>query len=89
MKPEARGIQKRSQLNLFKEVSVAQQVYVTVAVVESHSRPGVSYTVKRSGLTGTLSCNCPAWIFQSAAAVDRKPCKHIKQLAAENGHSNI
>jgi predicted nucleic acid-binding Zn finger protein len=55
--------------------SKQQILSITIAEVKSFSKPGKSYTIKRSLRSGQLSCNCPAWIFQKGG--ERKSCKHI------------
>ena len=49
--------------------------YEALAEVDSDSRAGVTYTIKRDRVTGKFSCNCPAWIYQKGGG--RKPCKHV------------
>jgi len=53
-------------------------LYETLKTVESFSKAGKFYSIKRNTETGSVSCNCPAWIFQKGG--ERKPCKHIRSL---------
>lgn len=46
-----------------------------VATVESETRPGVRYEIKRAPC-GALGCSCPAYRFVKG----RKSCKHIAAL---------
>jgi hypothetical protein len=55
-------------------------LYETLGKVASFTRPGKSYTIKRSLLTGQVSCDCPAWRFQRGPTLERKPCKHIRAM---------
>lgn len=50
--------------------------------VRSSSRPGVVYEIRQSMRNGSIYCTCPSWIYQHAAANDRKPCKHIRAMLA-------
>jgi hypothetical protein len=53
--------------------------FVLVTTVKS-SAGDRRYKIKRDKTTGTLSCDCPAWIFQRGV---RKPCKHIKSFLGD------
>ena len=54
--------------------------YDLQAVVGSEHEPGRYWEIKRHRVTGTISCNCPSWIFSKASP---KACKHT--LAFEAG----
>ncbi len=47
--------------------------YTFVAEVESRSRPGKTWTVKRDDSLGLLTCSCPSWIFNHRG---NRTCKH-------------
>lgn len=49
--------------------------YVSRVEIESTSRPGVRYVVAMTS-DGTMSCSCPAWIYNRS----RADCKHIRQV---------
>ena len=52
-----------------------QPQYELVTNVESMSREGVTYEIKRNIATNHLSCSCPAFKFQRKEVEDRS-CKH-------------
>lgn len=48
-------------------------------IVNSRTRPGVSYTVTLRK-DGSIGCNCPKWIFKKGKKED---CHHIKAIKKE------
>ena len=49
----------------------------TIMVVESKSRPGVTYQI-RQGRDDRIYCTCPSWKFSKGK---NKTCKHMKAVA--------
>lgn len=58
---------------------VESKKYEILTVVQSASRPGVSYEVRLGG-DGKVYCTCPAWKF-SGRGVGDKGCKHVRAVA--------
>jgi hypothetical protein len=60
--------------------------YVLVGRVRSSTDGRRFWLVKRNEATGTLTCNCPNFIYQHGSINHRKPCKHIVQLSEWTNH---
>ena len=56
-------------------------------VVESASRPGKTYEIRKSKQDGKTYCTCPAWIFQ--ARKGNGICKHIAAYIARVGETVV
>jgi len=63
----------------------ADPSYYIERIVPSDSRAGVYYRVRlwlkdwRGFKKGTISCSCPAWIFQRKP-ITEKSCKHTRRI---------
>lgn len=61
--------------------------YEVLKVVESDSRPGEFYEIRRSHQDGKTYCTCKGWIFK--ARKGDGVCKHIAAYQAEHHEEKI
>lgn len=61
--------------------------YEVLDKVESHSKPGKFYEIRKSHQDGKVYCTCPAWIFQ--ARKGDGVCKHIAEWRRKNADKTI
>lgn len=61
--------------------------FEVLKVVESESRPGTTYEIRKSHQDGKTYCTCPAWVFK--ARKGNGVCKHLAAYQAEHHHETI
>ena len=66
---------------------MAGHPYEVLKQVESSSRPGKFYEIRKSHQDGKTYCTCPGWIFK--ARKGDGICKHIHEYMQEDNHVEV
>ena len=73
-------------MKYIKLVSRKPSGYEMLKMIESDSKKGKFYYIKRNFTNGKISCNCPSWIYNNGMkkGAESRVCKHIEKYMKEN-----